>query len=135
MFGTVDSWILWNITGGINGGIHATDVTNASRTMLMNLETLNWDPVLLHTFSIRSNILPEIRSCSEIYGKVKNWSILDGVPISGVMGNQQSALVGQRCLAPGQAKNTYRSGCFLLYNTGGKILHTHIHTYIYSLIV
>lgn len=119
MFGTVDSWILWNITGGIDGGIHATDVTNASRTMLMNLETLHWDPVLLHTFQIRSTILPEIRSCSEIYGKIKGWSLLDGVPVSGMMGNQQSALVGQRCLAPGQAKNTYRSGCFLLYNTGG----------------
>lgn len=124
MFGTVDTWIIWNLTGGIDGGIHVTDVTNASRTMFMNIETLNWDPVLLHTFGFREDVLPEIRSCSEIYGVVRGWSLLDGIIISGVMGNQQSALVGQRCLAPGQAKNTYRSGCFLLYNTGSQRVHS-----------
>lgn len=115
MFGTLDTWIIWNITGR---KVHATDVTNASRTMLMNIETLHWDPVLLHIFDINPKILPKIRSCSEIYGHIKKWSLLDKKPITGVMGNQQSALVGQRCLAPGQAKNTYRTGCFLLYNTG-----------------
>lgn len=108
LFGTVDTWILWNITGGVNGGVHATDVTNASRTMLMNLDTLDWDPTLKHFFRIRDYILPEIRSCSELYGKVKDWSLLDKIPITGVMGNQQSALVGQKCLTPGLAKNSYR---------------------------
>ncbi|KAF5287051.1 hypothetical protein FQR65_LT12352 [Abscondita terminalis] len=118
LFGTVDSWILWNLTGGVKGGIHVTDVTNASRTFLMNIDTLYWDPLLLHTFSIPSDMLPEIRSSSEVYGKVRSGSILDGIPISGILGNQQSALVGQQCFKEGQAKNTYRSGCFLLYNTG-----------------
>lgn len=118
IFGTVDTWILWNLTGGVNGGLHITDVTNASRTLLMNIETLHWDPLLCHTFSIKEDILPEIRSSSEIYGYVKCGTCLDGIPISGILGNQQSALVGQRCLKPGQAKNTYRSGCFLIYNTG-----------------
>lgn len=118
MFGTVDTWILWNLTGGIKGGLHVTDVTNASRTLLMNIETLNWDPLLCRTFNISEDILPEIRSSSEIYGHIKCDSCLDGLPISGILGNQQSALVGQRCLKPGQAKNTYRSGCFLIYNTG-----------------
>ncbi|XP_044728466.1 glycerol kinase-like [Chrysoperla carnea] len=118
LFGTVDTWIVWNLTGGINGGIHVTDVTNASRTMLMNIDTLNWDPLLCRTFEIRPEMLPEIRSSSEIYGYVKKFSSLGGIPISGILGNQQAALVGQRCLKQGQAKNTYRSGCFLLYNTG-----------------
>ncbi|XP_022915751.1 glycerol kinase 3-like [Onthophagus taurus] len=127
LFGTVDTWILWNLTGGPNGGIHMTDVTNASRTFLMNIETLHWDPLLLRTFSISSDILPEIRSSSEIYGKIKfNNSPLNGIPISGILGNQQSALVGQNCLKEGLAKNTYRSGCFLLYNTGpNRVQSTH----------
>ncbi|KAK4872952.1 hypothetical protein RN001_014981 [Aquatica leii] len=126
LFGTVDSWLLWNLTGGINGGLHMTDVTNASRTFLMNIETLRWDPVLLYTFNINSHMLPEIRSSSEIYGKIRNGGVLDGLPISGVLGNQQSALVGQQCFKEGQAKNTYRSGCFLLYNTGiTKVQSTH----------
>ncbi|KAL1124213.1 hypothetical protein AAG570_001983, partial [Ranatra chinensis] len=124
-FGTVDSWIVWNLTGGKNGGLHITDVTNASRTMLMNIETLKWDPVLCKYFNIPQEILPEIRSSSEIYGKVVDGP-LAGVPISGILGNQHSALVGQKCLSPGQAKNTYRSGCFLLYNTGTKmVMSTH----------
>lgn len=118
LFGTVDSWIVWNLTGGVNGGLHVTDVTNASRTFLMNIDTLYWDPVLLYTFHIPSYLLPEIRSSSEIYGKINNGTVLDGIPISGILGNQQSALVGQHCFKVGQAKNTYRSGCFLLYNTG-----------------
>lgn len=106
------------MTGGTNGGIHVTDVTNASRTMLMNIDTLNWDPILCRTFGINPEILPQIRSSSEIYGYIKKWSGLCGIPISGILGNQQAALLGQRCMSPGQAKNTYRSGCFLLYNTG-----------------
>ncbi|XP_023024251.2 glycerol kinase 3 [Leptinotarsa decemlineata] len=126
LFGTVDTWILWNLTGGINGGKHLTDVTNASRTFLMNIELLNWDPLLLHTFKIPLEILPEIRSSSEIYGKVSQGKPLEGVYISGILGNQQASLVGQRCLSEGQAKNTYRSGCFLLYNTGtSRVQSTH----------
>lgn len=119
--GTIDSWIIWNLTGGPNGGVHATDVTNASRTLLMNIETLNWDHVLLREFSIRPDMLPEIRSCSEIFGTVRDGGILEGVSISGVMGNQQASLVGQQCLKRGQAKNTYRKGCFLLCNTGDTV--------------
>lgn len=119
--GTIDSWIIWNLTGGTNGGVHATDVTNASRTLLMNIETLNWDHHLLREFSIHPDMLPEIRSCSEIFGKVSNGSILQDICISGVMGNQQASLVGQQCLKKGQAKNTYRKGCFLLCNTGDTV--------------
>lgn len=119
--GTIDSWIIWNLTGATNGGVHATDVTNASRTLLMNIETLNWDHHLLREFSIHPDMLPEIRSCSEIYGTVNNGGILQGICISGVMGNQQASLVGQQCLKKGQAKNTYRKGCFLLCNTGDTV--------------
>ncbi|CAG9856142.1 unnamed protein product [Phyllotreta striolata] len=126
LFGTVDTWILWNLTGGINGGKHYTDVTNASRTFLMNIELLNWDPYLLNYFKIPEEMLPEIKSSSEIYGYVSNDWPLEGVCISGILGNQQSSLLGQRCLKEGQAKNTYRSGCFLLYNTGNqRVLSTH----------
>ncbi|KAJ3662402.1 hypothetical protein Zmor_006753 [Zophobas morio] len=117
-FGTVDSWLIWNLTGGINGGLHVTDVTNASRTMLMNIETLKWDPYLCKVFDIPMHILPEIRSSSEIYGYITDVTTLAGIPISGVLGDQQAALVGQMCFHQGQAKNTYGTGCFLLYNTG-----------------
>ncbi|PVD27564.1 hypothetical protein C0Q70_12726 [Pomacea canaliculata] len=117
LFGTVDSWLLWNLTGGTKGGCHMTDVTNASRTMLMNINTLCWDDFLCSFFDIPKSILPEIRSSSEIYGKVAIGS-LTGVPISGILGDQQAALVGQTCFRLGQAKNTYGTGCFLLYNTG-----------------
>ncbi|XP_050312358.1 glycerol kinase [Anthonomus grandis grandis] len=118
LFGTVDTWLLWNLTGGPKGGKHLTDVTNASRTFLMNIETLYWDAQLLSTFKIPVNILPEIRSSSEIYGAIGDMWPLKGVTISGILGNQQSALLGQSCFKEGMAKNTYRSGCFLLYNTG-----------------
>ncbi|XP_029032688.1 glycerol kinase-like isoform X1 [Osmia bicornis bicornis] len=121
MFGTIDSWLIWNLTGGTNSGIHATDVTNASRTMLMNISTLKWDPTLLSFFNIPLEILPEIRSSSEIYGYIQD-EILSGVPISGCLGDQQSALVGQMCFQKGQAKSTYGTGCFLLYNTGTAIV-------------
>ncbi|KAK2582108.1 hypothetical protein KPH14_004480 [Odynerus spinipes] len=115
--GTMDTWVIWNLTGGKDGGLYITDVTNASRTMLMNIETLSWDPTLCRYFDIPMQILAEIKSSSEIYGKIKIGP-LAGIPISGILGNQQSALVGQNCLKKGQAKNTYRSGCFLLCNTG-----------------
>ncbi|XP_065199681.1 glycerol kinase 3-like [Planococcus citri] len=117
LFGTVDSWLIWNLTGGVNNGIHITDVTNASRTMLMNIDSLKWDPLLLRFFDIPSEILPKIRSSSEIYGYIVE-GLLHGVPISGCLGDQQAALVGQMCLKKGQMKNTYGTGSFLLYNTG-----------------
>lgn len=117
LFGTIDSWIIWNLTGGINNGIHVTDVTNASRTMLMNIRTLSWDPWLCQFFDVPLSVLPEIRSSSEILGFVASDSLI-GVPISGCLGDQSGALVGQMCFKPGSAKNTYGTGCFLLQNTG-----------------
>lgn len=116
-FGTVDTWIIWNLTGGPNGGKHVTDVTNASRTMLMNIENLKWDPLLLKFFEVPKSVLPEIKSSSEIYGSISDGP-LKGIPISGCLGDQQAALVGQMCLQKGQAKATYGTGCFVLYNTG-----------------
>lgn len=121
LFGTVDSWLLWNLTGGADSGKHFTDVTNASRTMLMNLTTQQWDPELCSFFEIPQHILPEIKSSSEIYGTIQNGA-LKGVPISGILGDQQAALVGQHCLQKGDAKNTYGTGNFLLYNTGTDIV-------------
>nr|XP_033323915.1 glycerol kinase-like isoform X1 [Megalopta genalis]XP_033323916.1 glycerol kinase-like isoform X1 [Megalopta genalis] len=121
MFGTIDSWLIWNLTGGTKFGVHATDVTNASRTMLMNITTLKWDSTLLAFFDIPLKILPEIRSSSEIYGYIQD-EILAAVPISGCLGDQQAALLGQMCLQKGQAKSTYGTGSFLLYNTGTAIV-------------
>lgn len=112
LFGTVDSWLIWNLTGGKDDGVHATDVTNASRTMLMNIDTLKWDPFLLKFFSIDENVLPKIRSSSEVYGLIKNGP-LAGIPISGCLGDQQSALVGQQCLEKGQV--TCKLKTFLFY--------------------
>jgi glycerol kinase len=112
LFGTIDSWLLWNLTGK-----HVTDVTNASRTMLMNLKTLDWDTSMLKALNIPRAMLPEIRSSSEVYGE----ALLDGlrgVPVSGILGDQQAALFGQACYKPGEAKNTYGTGCFMLLNTG-----------------
>jgi glycerol kinase len=117
LFGTIDSWVVWNLTGGARGGLHITDVTNASRTQLMRLESLAWDDDLLQTFSIPRSLLPRIASSSEIYGEVATGP-LRGVPIAGILGDQQAALVGQTCFRPGEAKNTYGTGCFLLMNTG-----------------
>ena len=117
LFGTVDCYLLWQLTGGPDHRLHATDVTNASRTQLMNLGTLDWDPNLLQAFGIPRTILPEIRSSSEVYG-VATQSVLRGVPIAGILGDQQAALVGQTCFRPGEAKNTYGTGCFLLMNVG-----------------
>jgi glycerol kinase len=115
--GTVDTYLLWHLTGGPSGGVHLTDVTNASRTQLLNLATLAWDPQILSAFSIPPNILPRVASSSEIYGEAKLASIA-GVKLAGVLGDQQAALFGQACFQPGEAKNTYGTGCFLLMNTG-----------------
>jgi glycerol kinase len=114
--GTIDAWLIWNLTGGPSDGVHVTDVTNAGRTMLMNLHTLDWDPVLLDAMGVPATILPTIRSSSEVYGVARG--MLDGVPIAGALGDQHAALMGQACFAPGEAKNTYGTGCFLLLNTG-----------------
>lgn len=119
LFGNVDSYLVWNLTGGTDSGVHVTDVTNASRTQLMNLETLDWDPDLLKIFDIPAAMLPRICSSSEHYGDVKDGELV-GVPIGGILGDQQAALVGQACFRPGEAKNTYGTGCFLLMNTGTK---------------
>jgi glycerol kinase len=119
LFGNIDTYLLWKLTGGAKEGIHVTDVTNASRTQLMNLETLQWDAEILSTLAIPAAMLPRIVSSSEVYGKVAAGP-LAGVPLAGDLGDQQAALVGQTCFEPGQAKNTYGTGCFLLLNTGKK---------------
>ncbi len=116
-FGTVDTWLLWNLT---KGQVHATDVSNASRTMLMNLQTLQWDGELEKIFSIPGNMLPQIRSSSEVYGTTQNILTAKNIPIAGIAGDQQSALFGQMCTQPGMVKNTYGTGCFMLMNTGEK---------------
>ena len=129
LFGTVDSWLIWNLTGGASGGCgcsgqrsrsgegaHVTDVSNASRTMLMNLRTLDWDPEMLDVMGVPRAMLPDIRSSSEIYGEAVG--DLAGVPVAGDLGDQQAALFGQTFFAPGEAKNTYGTGCFMLMNTG-----------------
>ena len=117
IFGNIDSFLVWKLTGGINGGAHVTDVTNASRTQLMNLRTLGWDTEILQAFGIPQQMLPRICSSSEVYGSAQLDSI-KGVAIAGILGDQQAALVGQTCFKPGEAKNTYGTGCFLLMNTG-----------------
>lgn len=117
IFGNIDSFLVWNLTGGPRGGIHVTDVTNASRTQLMNLRSLTWDKDLLKVFGIPEIMLPKICSSSEVYGTASISSVND-VPIAGILGDQQAALVGQTCFNVGQAKNTYGTGCFLLMNTG-----------------
>jgi glycerol kinase len=119
LFGTIDSWLVWNLTGGVEGGLHLTDVTNASRTLMMNLRTLDWDEGMLSILGVPRAMLPEIVSSSAVYGKAK--SILAGVPIAGILGDQQAALFGQACYDPGEAKNTYGTGCFMLLNTGHEL--------------
>jgi len=119
LFGNIDSYLLWNLTGGPRGGLHMTDCTNASRTQLLNLQTLDWDRELLATLGIPMQILPKIASSSEVYG-IASLDSLKGVPVAGILGDQQAALVGQTCFKSGQAKNTYGTGCFLLMNTGEK---------------
>ena len=121
LFGNIDSFLIWNLTGGVNGGIHVTDVTNASRTQLMNLNSLNWDKDILKEFDIPASVLPKIASSAEVYGKAILRPIKD-VAIAGDLGDQQAALFGQACFKPGEAKNTYGTGCFMLMNTGEKIV-------------
>jgi glycerol kinase len=117
LFGTIDTWLVWNLTGGIDGGLHVTDVTNASRTQLMNLSTLDWDRQLLEAFTVPRAVLPRIVASSQVYGEAR-LPLLAGVKIGGMLGDQQAALLGQACVRPGDAKNTYGTGCFLLLNTG-----------------
>jgi glycerol kinase len=123
LFGNIDTFLVWKLTGGPDGGIHVTDVTNASRTQLMNLHTLSWDRQILKSFGIPEQILPEIRSSSETYGASQLETVKD-VPITGILGDQQAALVGQACFKKGEAKNTYGTGCFLLMNTGEKLVRS-----------
>ena len=119
LFGTIDTWLIWNLTGGTSGGVHVTDVTNASRTLMMNLATLDWDADILEILDIPRSMLPEIRSSSEIYGYT-TIDALPRIPVAGDLGDQQAALFGQACFEPGEAKNTYGTGCFMLLNTGEK---------------
>jgi glycerol kinase len=120
VFGTVDTFLTWWLTGGPRGGVHITDVTNASRTMLMNLRTLDWDDEILALMGIPRQMLPTIRSSSEVYGTAGG--ALGGIPVAGILGDQQAALMGQACFRPGEAKNTYGTGCFMLMNTGAEIV-------------
>ncbi|MGW7354189.1 glycerol kinase GlpK [Streptomyces sp. NPDC054784] len=115
-FGTMDSWLIWNLTGGTDGGVHVTDVTNAGRTMLMDLETLQWDPSILAAMDVPESVLPEIRPSAEVYGTAVG--VLAGVPVASALGDQQAAVFGQTCYGVGEAKNTYGTGSFLLLNTG-----------------
>lgn len=136
IFGTTDSWLIWNMTGGINGGLHMTDVTNASRTLLMDLRTLQWDPEIAADMGIPMSMLPEIRPSSQVYEVCRFGSPIDGVPIAGDLGDQQAATFGQACFTPGMAKNTYGTGCFMLLNTGNAIVpskHGMLTTVCYQL--
>lgn len=120
IFGNIDTFLLWNLTGGTNGGLHITDVTNASRTMLMDLKTLDWDDEILKVMGIPRQMLPEIRPSSQVYGNAVG--DLAGVPVAGILGDQQAATMGQTCFNPGEAKNTYGTGCFMLINTGEELV-------------
>jgi glycerol kinase len=124
LFGTTDTWLLWNLTGGTKGGVHATDVTNASRTLLMDLRTLQWDDEILADFGIPRSMLPEIRSSSETYGTAASESLLREVPIAGILGDQQAATFGQTAFDTGESKNTYGTGNFLIVNTGEQIVRS-----------
>ncbi|MBL4649141.1 MAG: glycerol kinase GlpK, partial [Aureispira sp.] len=120
-FGTIDTWILWNLT---EGAVHATDYSNASRTMLYNIDRLEWDETMLETLNIPTQLLPSVRPSSEIYGSTAKALFGSEIPIGGMAGDQQAALFGQGCHQPGMAKNTYGTGCFMLMNTGEKMIHS-----------
>jgi glycerol kinase len=124
LFGTTDTWVLWNLTGGVNGGVHKTDVTNASRTLWMDLETLSWREDILAEFGVPLSMLPEICSSSEVYGTVESNSLLREVPIAGILGDQQAATFGQAAFDTGESKNTYGTGNFLIFNTGEEIVRS-----------
>ncbi|AVG24472.1 glycerol kinase [Pontimonas salivibrio] len=118
MCGTPDTWVLWNLTGGVDGGVHVTDVTNASRTLLCDISTVSWDQELLDAFSVPRSMLPQIKSSAEVYGHVHSSGLLREVPVAGILGDQQAATFGQAAFSPGESKNTYGTGNFLLVNTG-----------------
>ncbi|MDR4532761.1 glycerol kinase GlpK [Glutamicibacter sp. PS] len=124
IFGNTDTWVLWNLTGGVDGGVHVTDVTNASRTLFMDLKTLTWDEEILADFGVPVSMMPEIRSSSEVYGTVAGNQLLREVPVAGILGDQQAATFGQAAFDSGKAKNTYGTGCFLIFNTGNEIVHS-----------
>jgi glycerol kinase len=124
LFGNTDAWVLWNLTGGVDGGVHVTDVTNASRTMFMDLETLQWDDEILGVFGVPRSMMPEIRSSSEVYGTAHTSSLVREVPIAGILGDQQAATFGQAAFEQGEAKNTYGTGNFLIFNTGEEMIHS-----------
>ncbi|MEG2577568.1 MAG: glycerol kinase GlpK, partial [Glutamicibacter sp.] len=124
LFGTTDSWVLWNLTGGVDGGVHVTDVTNASRTLFMDLKTLDWDEKILADFGVPRSMMPQIRSSSEVYGSVHTNQLLREVPVAGILGDQQAATFGQAAFTAGTAKNTYGTGCFLIFNTGTEIVNS-----------
>ncbi|QCR52426.1 glycerol kinase [Brachybacterium sp. SGAir0954] len=124
LFGNTDSWLVWNLTGGVNGGVHVTDVTNASRTMLMNIDTLDWNEDIAKDMGIPLSMLPEIKSSSEVYGKGRKNDLLIDTPIAGILGDQQAATFGQACFEVGQAKNTYGTGNFMLINTGEELVRS-----------
>ncbi|MFD5565985.1 MULTISPECIES: glycerol kinase GlpK [Kitasatospora] len=123
LFGTMDTWLIWNLTGGVNGGRHVTDVTNASRTLLMNLHTLEWDERIAESIGVPTAMLPQIRSSAEVYGEAVG--VLAGVPVAAALGDQQAALFGQTCFDVGEAKSTYGTGTFLLLNTGERIVNSY----------
>ncbi len=123
LFGNIDTWVIWNLTGGTQGGVHVTDVSNASRTMLMNLDGLRWSDSITSTMGIPKSMLPEIRPSSQVYGYTTEDGPFGGkIPVAGDLGDQQAATVGQACFSPGEAKNTYGTGCFMILNTGTKIV-------------
>lgn len=122
LFGNIDTWVIWNLTGGPKGGVHVTDVSNASRTMLMNLATLDWDADMLKVMGIPRAMLPAVKASSEVYGQAVGE--LAGIPVAGDLGDQQAALFGQTCFSTGEAKNTYGTGCFMLLNTGNKAVQS-----------
>ncbi|AXH35525.1 glycerol kinase [Humibacter sp. BT305] len=124
LFGTTDTWVLWNLTGGTDGGVHATDVTNASRTLFMDLETLQWRDDILEAFGVPKSMLPEIKSSSEVYGQVESSNLLREVPVAGILGDQQAATFGQAAFDAGESKNTYGTGNFLIFNTDTEIVHS-----------
>lgn len=125
LFGTIDTWLIWNLTGGVNGGIHVTDVTNASRTLLMNLKSLDWDEEMLAFLDIPKVMLPQIKPSSHIYGfTAENGPFEAAIPVAGDLGDQQAALFGQTCFKQGSVKNTYGTGCFMLMNTGDRCAHS-----------
>jgi glycerol kinase len=124
LFGTPDTWVLWNLTGGVDGGVHVTDVTNASRTLLCDISSLQWDDELLDAFSVPRSMMPEIKSSSEVYGHVHPSGLLREVPVAGILGDQQAATFGQTAFSAGESKNTYGTGNFLIVNTGETLTHS-----------